>query len=135
MSEVALGGTAPREHVVEVAVAVENPGMRARIVTALEQTETVFVSGASDPGWIVKERLPPVTAVVIIAADIARAGGIESLGHLRGSLPSARLVAVVPSVSWANTQMRSAQASTGSSLKPTSPRRSPWRFAPSAWAR
>jgi DNA-binding NarL/FixJ family response regulator len=104
MSEVALGGTAPREHVVEVAVAVENPGMRARIVTALEQTETVFVSGASDPEWIATEHLPPATAVVIIAADISRAGGIDRLGHLRGSLPSARLVAVVPSISWANTQ-------------------------------
>ena len=104
MNKVSLGSVAPREHVVEVAVAVENPGIRARIVTALEQTETVFVSSTTDPEWIAMEHPPPATVVVVIAADISRTGGIDSLGRLRGSLPNARLVAVVPSVNWANAQ-------------------------------
>jgi DNA-binding NarL/FixJ family response regulator len=104
MSKVGPGGATRREHVVEVAVAVENPGMRARIVSALEQTETVFVSGAGDPRWVAGELPVPAAAVVIVNADLSRTGGIDGLARLRASLQRARLVAVVPSLNWAGAQ-------------------------------
>jgi DNA-binding NarL/FixJ family response regulator len=104
MSDLALGGAAVREQIVEVAVVVENPGMRAQIVTALQQTEAVFVSGAAHPDWIAGERPAAVAAAVVVTADISHAAGIDSLTRVRGSLPNARLVAVVPSVDWATAQ-------------------------------
>ena len=104
MSDVTLGSAPIREQFVEVAVVVENPGIRAQIVTALQQAETVFVSGTEHSEWVEGGRPAPVAAAVVVTADISTAVGVDGLARLRKSLPTARLVAVVPSVDWATAQ-------------------------------